>query len=154
MSAAPFDVGGIAERLRDLVPALRSVGLAGDLGAVRSIADFPAPCAYVLLASERGDPQPIGAAVRGQVIKVRQLAVVTFGVVIAARNYREQQGGQLSSEFVQLLGATRAAVMGYVPELSGARPIQWQEGRLLDYDAANGLWLDTFITQHFIGSNP
>ena len=152
MSAAPFDVSVIKERLRTLVPALRSVEGAADYAAVRSLQDYPAPCAYVVLAGETGAPNPPGNGIRGQQAKVSQMVAATFGVVLVARNYREQRGDQLTDEFQTLLAATRGAVIGFVPDVPGGRACQFVQGDLQDYDASTALWVDVFQTQHSIGS--
>jgi hypothetical protein len=152
MSAAPFDVSSIVARLRSQAPALRQVGLAADFAALRSLQDFPAPCAYVILAAEQGLSQPQGHAPRGQQIRGRQIVKVTFGTVIAVRNYREQQGAQVADELVQVLAATRAALMGFVPDVDGARACQFIRGDLQDYSAGTALWADVYETQHSIGN--
>jgi len=151
MSTAPFDVEPIKARLKALVPTLRQVGLAADFAAINSLQDFPAPCAYVILASETGISQPTGHAPRGQQVKQRQMVRVTFGVVLAVRNYREQHGGQVSEEFKTLLGASRDALMGFVPDADGARPCEFIQGDLRDYNAGCALWADVYQTQHSIG---
>jgi hypothetical protein len=77
---------------------------------------------------------------------------VTFGTVIAVRNYREQQGAQVADELVQVLAATRAALMGFVPDVDGARACQFIRGDLQDYSAGTALWADVYETQHSIGN--
>lgn len=152
MSARPLDVGVIVDRLRSAVPStqLRSVGRAADYAAVRGPGDFPAPCAYVLLAAERPAAQPLGQAPRGTQVAVRQFVEATFGVVLVARNYREQGGDQVADELGALTEATRQALMGYVPDLEGARPCQLVRGDLLDYAAGVGVWADVYVTQHAV----
>lgn len=152
MSAAPFDVGLIQARLSAQVPTLRTVGMAADYAAVRSLADFATPCAYIVLANERGIPHPPGHSPRGQQVKLRQIARATFGVVLAVRNYREQRGEQLVDELAAMLGATRLALIGFVPDLDGARPCEFVAGDLQDYDASTALWVDVYQTQHSIGN--
>lgn len=152
MSNGPFDVGSIAGRLKAEVPMLRAVGRAADFAAVRSLADFPAPCAYVILAAEKTMSQPTGHAPRGQQIAVRQLVQVTFGVVLAVRNYREQQGSQAADELSEVIAATRRALMGFVPDADGARACELVSGEIQDYSAATALWADVYSTQHSIGN--
>lgn len=155
MSTAPFDVQPIIQRLRDTVPVLRQVAGAADFAAVTSLADFPAPCAYVLLAREQMDepPKP-GHAERGQQQAQQQRAIASFGVVVVARNYRAQRGAQVADELGTVLGAVRAALMGYVPDCAGARPCRLQRGDLTRYDASTALWTDVYQTQHFLGVTP
>jgi hypothetical protein len=152
MSAAPFDARLIVTRLKAQVQQLRLVGLGADYAAIRSLADFPVPCSYVLLATENGAPQPPGHAPAGQVARVRQMVEVVFGVATAVRNYREDRGDSLADELGVVVGATRGSLIGYVPPLPGARAIQWVSGRIEDYDASTALWVDIFKTQHAIGS--
>ena len=152
MSNAPFDVGVIVARLESAVPALRAVGRAADYAAIRALPDFPAPCAYVILAAERAVSKPTGHAPRGQQISVRQVLEVNFGVALAVRNLREQQGEQVADELATFLAATRGALMGYVPDLDGARPCEFVGGDLQDYGAGTALWVDVYSTQHSIGN--
>lgn len=152
MSAAPFDAGLVVARLKAEVPQLRLVGRGADYAAIRSLADFPTPCAYVLLATETAAAKPPGHAPSGQVVHVRQMVEVVFGVATAIRNYREDRGDSLADELKQFVGDIRRSLIGYVPALQGARAIQWTSGRIEDYDASTALWVDIFKTQHAIGS--
>ncbi len=152
-TSAPFDVQQIAGRLREIAE-LRQVGTAADYAAVRQLSDFPAPCAFVILAGDRGIGNPPGIAPRGQQARVRQATQVTFGVIYAARNYREQRGEQFSGEELrEIIGAGRRTIIGYVPNVDGARACQFVRGDLIDYNAGVALWADVFTTQAFIGSN-
>jgi hypothetical protein len=154
MSATPFNVQPIIDRLHDQVPGLRHVAGAADFAAVTRLADFPAPCAYVLLAREQVDapPKP-GHAEHGQQIPLQQRAQVSFGVVVVARNYRAGRGAQVADELSAVLGQVRSALLGYVPDVAGARPCHLQRGDLTRYDASTALWTDVYQTQHFIGGN-
>ena len=154
MSTAQFDVRPIQERLRAGVPQLRSVQGAADYAAVTALRDFPAPCAYVVLAKERGAQNPPGNAIRGQVMPVSQVVEVVFGVVLVVRNYREQRGAQVVDELGVLLAAVRNQLLGFVPDVIGARACQLVQGDLLDYDGAMALWAESYTTQHMIRSTP
>lgn len=154
MSTAPFDVRLIQERLRIALPQLRSVQGAADYAAITALREFPVPCAYVVMAKEKGAQNPPGNAVRGQVMPVSQVVNAVFGVVLVVRNYREQRGAQVADELNTLIGGARAALIGYVPEVDGARACQFLEGDLLDYDASTALWADSYLTQHSIRSTP
>lgn len=152
MSAVPFDVRLIQARLQEQVPRLRLVGLGADYAAVAGLPDFPVPCSYVLLAAERGQPQPSGHAPPGQAVVMRQMTGAMFGVATAVRNYREQRGEQLADDLRTVVGEVRAALLGFVPPVRGARAIEFVSGELKDYDASTALWVDVFQTQHFIGN--
>lgn len=147
MSAAPFAISQLIAHLREQVPDFQTVDGSAGYAAITSLRDFRPPCAYVLLARERGD---------GEVPKAggRQRALVTFGVVIAVRNYRDLVGGESIEEISPLIGQARAALMGWTPPAQGGRPCQWLQGDVLDFDDSTLLWSDVFQTQHFIGGAP
>ncbi|MGA7437655.1 MAG: hypothetical protein WBW32_05950 [Luteibacter sp.] len=163
MSFGPFDVRLVTERLRVLElgdpsaagnpdAQLRKVGVAADYAAVKSLRDFPAPCVYVLLAREQFEPRAPTFGQRGQQVPGVQSGVVQIGVVLAARNYREEGGAQLTDEFQALLGSLRSRLMGWVPDCPGAKPLQLVQGDLLQYDNATALWCDVWMTKTNIGA--
>lgn len=153
MSCAPFDVQLIIDRIRAQVPALRLVAGAGDYASVKALQDFPAPCAYVVLATERGaEADAPGHGERGAQVKAAQRLMASFGVVVAVRNYREQRGAQVNQTLNAVLGDIRGALLGFVPAIAGARPCKLTSGKLSDYDAGTALWTDVWQTQHFITS--
>lgn len=152
MSFAPFDVQLVVARLKAQVTSLRLVGVAADYAAVKSLRDFTPPSAYVLLAQETFEPNPPGHGQRAQQVSLAQRGRVALGVVVAARNYREQAGAQLAGTLQQLLQDVRATLSGWVPDVPGARPLQLQRGDLLQYDDATALWCDVWTTQTFISA--
>lgn len=154
MSAQPFDVQAVIDRLKTSVTTLRKVAGAADYATLRSLGDFNPPAAYVLLAREKAEPSAPGNGLPGSQSPVRQRVVVTFGVVLAVRNYREQQGMQVQDALRDTLAAVRSALLGWVPNTTGARACQLLQGDLTQYDAATLLWTDVWQTQHIIGSEP
>ena len=140
-----FDARLIMDRLTAEVPALQQVEGAAAYAAISSLRDFRTPSAYVLLAREEdADPEAPGHG--------RQRALVKFGVVIAVGNYRDLRGGaEAADELRPVVGAVRAALMGWQPPVQGARPIRWLQGDVLDYDASVLLWAEVYQTQQFIG---
>jgi hypothetical protein len=162
MSFGPFDVRLVIERLRQTEPdapvgdeadlRLRQLGMAADYAAVKSLRDFAAPCVYVLLAREQFDVRPPGFGERGAQVPGVQSGTVQIGVVLAARNYREEGGAQLSDEFQSLLGSIRSRLAGWVPDCAGAKPLQLVQGDLLQYDNATALWCDVWMTKTNIGA--
>lgn len=148
---APFDVGLVVQRLKDQADILQLVGNAADYGSVRNLADFRPPCAYVVLATERGDAAANGASSPGAQSGIKQRVAAQFGVVVAARNYRTGVGGAAADDLRPLLAAVRGALVGWTPETPGGRPCQFLRGDLTQYDGATALWTDVFQTQHFIG---
>jgi len=116
MQAAPFDVQSIIARLVATVPVLRKVAGAADFATVTKLADFVPPCAYVLLAREKAEANKPGNVSPGAQVRVRQRAIVTFGVVIAVRNYRQQLGAQSADTLQSIVGAVRQSLIGYFQE--------------------------------------
>lgn len=153
MSTKPFDSGLLIERLTTrLVSAdgLRLVGGAADFAAVRSLADFPAPCAYVVLASERAVQTKTGISERGKQNQLAQVMQVGIGIVMAFRNFRGLEGDELRDELRDRVGQVRNELLGWTPPVDGGRQLQLQSGDLEDYDANVALWSDKWLTQHTI----
>jgi len=144
-SSAPFDTGLVIDRLAtagDVLSELREIKGVAGYSAVKSLRDFPAPAAYVLLASERGTPGP-GAS-------TRQKADVVVGIALAVRNWRD--AAEEREELNRFLGALRERLIGWVPDLPGARGFEFIQGDLMDYDDSTLLWVEVYGTQHFIGA--
>lgn len=145
--SAPFDIDQVIARITEKVTAFQTVEGAAEYASITSLKDFRAPCAFALLAQERGDTEQMpGARPSG-----RQRAIVTFGIVIAVRNYRDKRGAESMDELSPLVGSCRNALMGWTPAVSGARPCRWLQGDVLEYDSNTLLWSDVYQTQHFIG---
>lgn len=146
MSSAPFSMATVIARLREQVPTLQQVEGIAAYSAVRSLGEFRPDSAHVLLVRERSNGEPPKAG--------RQVAIATFGVVIAVRNYRDLTGSESIGDISPLLGEVRAALMGWIPPVAGGRPCKWTEGDVLQYDQQTLLWADVYETQHFIGVSP
>lgn len=145
MNCAPFDTRLAIARIRNgnaVLSELREVEGAASYAAIKSLRDFPSPAAYVLLASERGEPHAGG----------RQKVGATLGIALAVRNYRCGHGDEGREDLNRFLGALRERVIGWTPEVQGGRPLQFVQGDLVDYDDATLLWVDVYATQHFIGA--
>lgn len=153
MNAAPFDVGLVIARLKAQVPTLRKIAGAADYATVRGLNDFPAPCAYVLLAKEKGEPRPTGHAVPGSQVRTVQRAVVTFGLVTAVRNYRESDLGYQGKDSLEMiLRQIRDALIGWAPQVDGTDVCSFIQGSLTQYDAGTLLWTDVYQTKHLLGA--
>lgn len=155
MIATPFDVQPVIARLQTLVPAptLRQVQGAAAYASVEKLANFAPPCAYVILAREKSRPHPAGNGMPGAQQRMVQQVDVTFGVMVAVLNYREQLGAQSQDALLAVLGAVRGALLGWVPP-GASQPISLQQGDLLQYDAGRALWADVYHTNHVIGVDP
>jgi hypothetical protein len=149
VSSDPFDIDLVIARIKAQVPTFRNVRGSADYASIKQFSDFAPPEAFVLLARERGGESPGNS---------RQAVRVAFGVVIVARNYREQRGKPALDSARPLIGQVRDALIGWIPQdassnkVSGGRGCQWSQGDVMDYDSATLLWSDIFTTQHFIGS--
>lgn len=149
MSAQPFNVGLVIDRLRPTTTA-RSWGGAADYVSITRLQDFPAPCGYVVLARERALQTKSGHSAPGRQSQMAQVVAVTFGVVVAVRNYRQLEGSDLRDELLDQLGQVRSVLMGWTPPVDGGRACQLMQGELTDYDASVALWTDVWQTQHII----
>lgn len=155
--SAPFDVDLVVQRLRaELGDVLQQVRGAADYAAIQGMRDFRPPEVFALLIAERDLAARAGAG--GQAApsgRARQAVQVEFGLVLAVRNARYQRGAPAVQDAMPLIGAVRDALIGWIPPgLPMARPVTWQRGRVLDYDAGTLLWTDIFTTQHSIGRTP
>lgn len=144
MSFAPFDTTLVIARLREQVPQLRQVGGAADYAAVADLRGFTTPSAYVIFAGESasGAPGPRGARV--QAVDTR------FGVALAVRNFRAGAGDQLGDELRQIIGATRAALIGWLPPVPGATALRWDSGEVMDYDHSTVLYVESYQLTHLL----
>ena len=153
MSARPFDVGPIIARLRTRAvkpDGLRLVEGRGAYAKIRSLQDFPAPCAYVLLARESAMRTDTGMSMPGEQSDIGQLMQVGVGVVMAFRNHRGLAGDELRDELNAQVGIVRNHLLGWTPDVPGAAQLQLVGGDLEDYDAGVALWADRWQTRHFI----
>jgi hypothetical protein len=139
-----FDVTKVEDRLKLEQFGFEVVGSAADYASVTQLGSFRPGSVYVVLVGERNGA---GENLQGQ---FKTPAVVTFGVVIAARNYRGSAGGDAAKELSPLVGRVRKALIGWAPD--NCTPCRWLQGDVMDYDKTNILWCDVFTTTHILGS--
>lgn len=148
MSSAPFDVSVVAEKLKALLvdKTLVFVGTSAEYGKLTDLTSSPTPAAYVLLGKETPNDKPVGT---------RQSVSVNFGVVIVARDYSSQATNienvkQLANP---VIGAVRDLLIGKTVQfIDGVRPVSWVGGQTLGFVNGVLVWIDSYQTQHFIGS--
>lgn len=148
MSSAPFDVSVIAEKLKKLMTnkILVYVGTSAEYSKLTDLTSAPTPAAYVLLGKETPNDKPAGT---------RQSVNVTFGVVIVARDASSlatniQNVKQLANP---VIGEIRDLLIGKTVQfIDGVRPVTWIGGQTLGFQNGILVWIDSFQTQHFIGS--
>src|SRR5690606_23363315 len=83
LMSAPLNTALIELRLRQAVPALDEVLGAAEYNAVRDLASFRPGTCYVVLAGERNPAGDMSQPQR------KAVAAAVFGVIVAARNYRD-----------------------------------------------------------------
>ncbi|WP_339844301.1 hypothetical protein [uncultured Halopseudomonas sp.] len=142
MSFAPLDMQPIIEHLRASVPALDRVEGAAEYNQVKALSDFRIGTAYVVLANERN---PVGAAPQA---RRAASADSIFGVVLVARNYRDQSGAEALQDLGPLIGGVRQALVEW--DAPGMDAIRWLQGDAVDSDASRVLWIDVFTTTHVL----
>lgn len=143
MSAAPFDTQIVRKHLEEQVPELQTVGSAADYARIQQLSGFRTPSAYVVLLKEKSQNDA-----ERQTHKVN----VTFGVIIAARNYSDSTGAAAAQDANPLIGKVRKALIGFRPgeRSKGVTACLWDSGELEDYDNNVLLWGDIFTTSYFI----
>ncbi|PKM31734.1 MAG: hypothetical protein CVV07_01065 [Gammaproteobacteria bacterium HGW-Gammaproteobacteria-11] len=138
----PLNTQVIIDRLKELVPGLDDVQGAAEYNQVKSLTDFRIGTAFVVLASERN---PAGSAPQH---KRAASAEAVFGVILVARNYRDQSGAEALQDLGPLIGDARDALLGWEPQ--GMDAIKWLQGDAVDSDASRVLWIDVFTTTHVL----
>ena len=149
MSCEPLDTSLIEERLREAVPALDKVGGYADMNAIKDLSGIRPGTAFVVLASERSLTQSDGAGQRR--VNGRQQVNAVFGVITAARNFRDVSGEAALDEVRPLIGSVREALMGWTPDVTKFKQIVWVQGDVMDHNSSTLLWIDIFSTMHNIG---
>lgn len=140
-----FDITPIEERLRQPQFGFELVEGAAAYAAVKDIASFRPGTAYVVLA---GDRNGAGSAPQA---RMKAAAPTTFGVIVAARNYRDTSGRAAMQDIASLVGNARQALIGWAPP--HCSPCIWLQGDVLDYDRSNLLWIDVFTTTYVLGGS-
>ncbi|MCX8581449.1 hypothetical protein J3U18_07070 [Gilliamella sp. B3482] len=148
MSSAPFDISVIADKLKLLLQdkTLVFVGTSAEYSKLTDLTSAPTPAAYVLLGKETPNDKLVGT---------RQSVSVNFGVVIVARDASSlatniQNVKQLANP---VIGAIRDLLIGKTVQfIDGVRPVTWVGGQTLGFQNGVLVWIDSFQTQHFIGS--
>jgi hypothetical protein len=143
MSFEPFDTSIIVRRLKAEARDLHTIGSAADYAAVKELRGFRTPSAYVVFADEENTGK-----IPTTFCTTHVEAAVQFGVVLALRNYQEQQGGQMGEEARKLIGQVRTALIGFQPSGKGSNVVAWQAGAVLDYDASVLLFADRYTVPH------
>ena len=135
-----LDTRLIEQRIREMVAEFESVEGAADYAAVQDLRSFRTPCAYVVLAQEKGS---------SDIPRGTHQATATFGVVTAARNYSSASGVAATDDARPLIKAVREALVGWQhrPDFFAC---SWVQGDVLEYDANTLLWIDVFETTYFV----
>ena len=138
----PLDTALVEQRLKNAVPELDQVGGMVEYSQIKDLSGFRPGTAYVVLASERN---PAGS---GPQPRTSAPAEAVFGVVLVARNYRDQSGSAALDDISVLIGKARKALIGWAPP--GWKSVVWLQGDAMDSDASRVLWIDVFTTTHVL----
>lgn len=145
----PLNLQPVTNRLKDVLGAnIKDIGSAADYASIKELRGFVTPSAYVVLADEQPLPTQLDRPGRK---RKRQKVVATFGVILAVRNYRTQNGEAALAEASPLIGQVRNALIGWTHDPVQMAELKWERGGVLDYDASTLLWLDVYNTIHSIG---
>lgn len=139
-----FDAELIVKRLQEPQFGFEVVGNAADYASIKSLSGMRVGSAYVVLVGERN---PAGEQNQP---RMKASAVVTLGIIVTARNYRDQGGAEAVTDLKPMVGSLRKALIGWPP--AGASPLQWQRGDVMEYDEGRILWCDVFSTAHILGA--
>lgn len=140
-----FDTELIINRLKETQFDFEIVEGAAEFDAITTLSSFRPGSVYVVLMRERNAAGNAGQA------RNKAVAEVTFGVIIAARNYRGSNGIEALKNAKPLVGRMRKALLGWVPPGCNT-PCIWLQGDVLDRDKQNVLWADLFSTTHVLGA--
>jgi len=124
-------------RLRAECPALRQV-----IHALASQPPASYPAAYVLLLSEKAQPNPVFGG-------HRQRITATFMVELMVKHAAQAGSGGPAAE---ALDAVRESVLHALigwPPSPAHDPIDYTGGRLLQFEAGIAIWRDEFTTQFY-----
>ncbi|MGB0912016.1 MAG: phage tail terminator protein [Phaeobacter italicus] len=128
----------VKDRLVQDVAALRTVGLAADLGRI-SARSLRYPSAYVILLGEQaGDNRYMGDL-------VEQDVTARIGVIMAVRDIADTSGARATTSLAPLREAVLLSLCSFVPEISG-RAFRFTRGSLQSgIDTHGGLfWQDDY----------
>lgn len=134
-----LDTRLVRDRLRSTVPALVSVGLARDLGAVRQ-ATLRYPSAWVILLGE------LAAENRyANEDMIEQAITARVGVVMAVRDIADRTGTRAADDLQGIREAVLLSLCRFIPEVGG-QAFRFSKGSLQSgIDAQGGMfWQDDY----------
>jgi hypothetical protein len=140
-----FNAELIQERLRDPQFTFEKVSGAAEYSAVERIGSFRHNTLFVVVDKERSKSTDKPANLK------KAVSEITFGIIAVGRNYRDTTGAAALQDIGPVIGRVRKAIMGWTPA-GCSSACQWQEGKVMDYDKTNLLWLDVFTTSYVIGN--
>lgn len=137
----PLNIQLIISRLKEQVPALQIVEDGVALDSLESLRSFRASSAYVVLDSESGESDQH---------QHTQQVTARFAVVVAEVNSRPDE---LMAAARILIGATRNALIGWMPANREFRSCVWRSGKMLEHDQSVLLWIDMYDVNYFNTGN-
>jgi hypothetical protein len=142
----PFNITAVMERIKAAQLGFRDVAGAAEFDAAAKMPSPQTPAAFVLLAKEVAGAKQGGSSVHVQAVDV------VFSVVIAARNYRQDQRGTAQSTDLQaLITALRTCLVNWTPDgYAQITAVDAKGGQLASYDQATVWWMESFAVRYWI----
>lgn len=143
MSAGPFDIGVVIDRLQAQASLLKSVQGAAELAAALQSGAPQTPAGFVLLATEQA-PDSFGSSeAHVQNIGTR------INVALAVRNYRVADlGAQVKDDLNAVIAQVRGALLGWAPDTDHSG-FDFSGGRLESYTNATVWWVEVYALNYF-----
>lgn len=152
-------MAAIEARLRDQVPALRTIGGAGDLAALEKSGLPPReklPAAYVQPMEDEGGPNRMATGV------IRQDITRRVAIVLLTTDARDARGELAAEGLEPLYLAVRTALVGWTPPVpappaSGVRlldpqPMEFRTGSMMEIKAGNLWWGEEYSSRCILSS--
>ncbi len=149
----------IATRLRETVPALRTVAGAGEYAALKEIpAREKMPAAFVLPMDDSGQPNRMASQVLRQQVDRR------ISVVLLTRNASDTRGEKAAELLEPTVALIRAALVGWTPvlavqpaegaALSSPEPLEFRRGRLIGIEDGVLSWSEEYACRAVLSVTP
>ena len=136
-----MDLGPIEQRLKAMVPALKKVGDAIDLDAIRT-GVVPTPSAFVLPARDSAtDIELLGG--------FEQDIDNHFTVVLAISNKRDSRGSAALKSLEPIRRAVKTAMNGWVLDSANGEQVRFVSGNILRFDDGLLWWADEYRVKSY-----
>jgi hypothetical protein len=136
-----MQITGVITRLNDECPAISNRVFGAAALAVADPESIVTPCAFVVPISEQAQANNTFGG-------HSQAITATFGIVICVTNFNDTAGEAANEELELVRQEIRIALCAWQPDWA-ALPIDFNSGRIVDYDDLTLRWNDIFSTQFY-----